>query len=544
VTSALRLSLSLRNKVLLIGLWLFITAFNLDKAYHVDDTAYLEMARWILENPLRPMSGILSWGSDYQPIHYTNQPPLYFYLMAGWGWVFGWEEISMHALMSVFTFWAVFAFHRLARIVTPGASILPTILLAFSPVFVYGQNTMVDIPLLAVWLEFFRVLLDPKIDNKWRYLLSGTLLGLAMLVKYSSLALLPILFMHIVFVGGARRLFWILLPVGVMASWCGFNYWEYGGIHMMGRPVASRSLSTYVQSSLYWISALGAILPFAGLYFYGYHRLIQSPLFKLVWQLIVALLCSSYVFFGIWLAAHPEKHLVNLVLQISFLVSGTGLVVLLMVIGVEKARLKTLNSIEWILLSWFAAAAGFIIVLAPFIAARHVLFALPPLILLLNRWVLVRVDTKYVTALAVLTTLVISCLIAVADRWYADIYRVQAQAIRSMLPANSVVWFNGNWGWQWYAEKANMRMLSNIPDRLSPSVGDYFVATNNVCCALSPPYSLQLERINTISIGRETIIQRLASISLYASNWQVWGYSVSPIEKFEISRVVKNKSAN
>ncbi len=532
-----------RTFFVLLILWLFATAFNFDKAYHVDDTAYLEMARWISQHPLQPMSGLLSWGADYEAIHHTNQPPLYFYVMAGWGLLFGWSEIAMHILMSLFTLWVILAFYRLAKIVTPESPLLPTVFLGLSPAFVVSQNTMVDIPLLALWLEFFRVLLDPKVSNRWRYFLAGCLCSAALLVKYTSLVLLPALALHIIMVGGAVRLLWMMLPIGVLFTWSGFNYWEYGGIHMAGRPVASRPLSAYLNSAMYWVSVLGAISPFAGVYFYARKILSTTKTSSLFWLLVLSIFCCSYLFLMVWIVVSPTRHMVNLVLQILFLTTGASLILILITISFQKILTKQLNVSEYILLCWIVAVAGFVVLLAPFMAARHVLLALPPILLLAHSWLLARIKITAAKYIAVVLTLALTSLLSLADRWYADMYRNQAISIKASLPQDSSVWFNANWGWQWYAERAGMKLFSKLPGRTSPAQGDYFVMTDSACCALTLPQSLKLEPVKTIVIERATWIQRFASISFYSSGWQTWGYSYEPIEKFQIFRVIENDRA-
>lgn len=526
--------------VLLI-LWLFATALNFDKAYHVDDTAYLEMARWIAQHPLHPMSGLLSWGSDYEAIHYTNQPPLYFYLMAGWGYLFGWSEGAMHALMSIFTCWALLGFYRLARIVSPECALFPTALFGLCPAFVVSQNTMVDIPLVALWIEFFRILLDPNINKRWRYSLAGLVCSCALLIKYTSLALLPIFILHIYIFGTYSQLVWIAIPLSVLGVWSGFNYWEYGGIHLAGRPVATRGFSTYLKSGLFWISTLGAVSPFAGFYFYKRNSSV-STFAKLIWRMVLISFICSYLLVGIWLVIVPERHMINVVLQFLFLLSGLGLIALLVIAAIQKIYLKKLSNIDFILVSWIVMASGFIIVLAPFMAVRHVLLVLPPILLLLNKWFSENEDLKWAKIVTVGVTMLLTVLLATADRWYADIYRKEAISIRRQIPEDATVWFNGNWGWQWYAKNVGMRQYSKLPDQPQPQVGDYVITTSNTCCSLAVPDTLKLERFKTITIDRLSRIHRLASINFYASDMQAWGYSYSPIETFHISKVIADKN--
>src|SRR5690242_21117055 len=86
----------------LLLLWMFATGLNLTKPYHIDDTAHLQIAQWITREPWRPMSGQINWYQDTEPIHVLNQPHLYFYLLAGWGALWGFGEVTMHLLQSFF----------------------------------------------------------------------------------------------------------------------------------------------------------------------------------------------------------------------------------------------------------------------------------------------------------------------------------------------------------------------------------------------------------------------------------------------------------
>jgi hypothetical protein len=400
---------------------------------------------------------------------------------------------------------------------------------------------MVDIPLLALWIEFFRVLLDPNVSERWRYLFAGVLCGLAMLIKYTSLVLLPALVLHILIVGYFVQLAWVLLPISILAAWSGFNYWEYGGIHIAGRPVESKPVSAYFYSALYWVSALGAITQFAGLFFYARKSLSVTKSNSLFRKAVLIISCAAYLVFFCWLVAFPDRHAVNIVLQFLFLLTGFSLLGILIEAALEKIINKNLRTNELVLLCWISIAAGFIVVLAPFMAERHVMLALPPILLLCNSWFVSKLKSRWVITVPIVFSILLTTLLASADRWYADIYRNQAVIIRDSLPPDATVWFNGNWGWQWYAERSGMKPYSNLPRQQSPKAGDYFVSTDKVCCALKLPESLMLEVIKTIVIDRATRVQRLASISFYSSGWQPWGYSYDPIEKFQILRVIKTE---
>lgn len=312
---------------------------------------------------------------------------------------------------------------------------------------------------------------------------------------------------------------------------------------MAGRPVASRPLSAYLNSAMYWVSVLGAISPFAGVYFYARKILSTTKTSRLFWLWVLSIFCCSYLFLMVWIVVSPTRHMVNLVLQILFLTTGASLLLILITMSFQKILTKQLNVSEYILLCWIVVVAGFVVLLAPFMAARHVLLALPPILLLAHSWLLARIKITAAKYIAVVLTLALTSLLSLADRWYADMYRNQAISIKASLPQDSSIWFNANWGWQWYSERAGMKLFSKLPGRASPAQGDYFVTTDSACCALTLPQSLKLKLVKTIVIERATWIQRFASISFYSSGWQTWGYSYEPIEKFQIFRVIENDKA-
>src|SRR5262249_25020439 len=148
---------------------------NLFKPFHIDDTAHLDIARWIAAHPLRPMSGMLNWSDVRQPIYETNQPHLYFYLLAAWGKVFGYSEPAMHALQSLAALGSITLFYKLASVLAGDLALWLTAMLVLGPAFIVEQNLMVDVPLLTVWLAFFYFLIceDQSRPQTSRYIMAA-----------------------------------------------------------------------------------------------------------------------------------------------------------------------------------------------------------------------------------------------------------------------------------------------------------------------------------------------------------------------------------
>src|SRR5690348_14205423 len=140
-----------RDWALVLVLFAFATAWNLTKAYHIDDPVYIDMAQWIAAHPLHPMQGTVFWFEEGPAsVVAVNQPHLYLYALAAWGSIFGWSEIPMHALMALATLACIVLMYRLARAVLPEMAPLATVLVGAGPAFVVGQNTMIDVPTLAL----------------------------------------------------------------------------------------------------------------------------------------------------------------------------------------------------------------------------------------------------------------------------------------------------------------------------------------------------------------------------------------------------------
>jgi hypothetical protein len=92
---------------------------------------------------------------------------------------------------------------------------------------------------------------------------------------------------------------------------------------------------------------------------------------------------------------------------------------------------------------------------------RHVLLALPPVIMLLARD-FVPSPRRAAGALAV--TAALGVAVAVSDWRRADVYRTEARALSSA----GATWTVGHWGWQWYAAQEGMREYEPGKSRFQP----------------------------------------------------------------------------
>ena len=168
---------------------------------------------------------------------------------------------------ALFSLAGILLFHRIAQRLVPANALWLTAMLALGPAFAVEQNLMVDVPLLSLWLLFFDALivgadLDAS-QQRRRFLVAALACSAAILVKYSSLVLLPIL--PIVIVYERRwRLIWIgVVPFAVILAWSAFNYLDYGHIHIAQRHVhvTRGTLGLPLRRFIALLVTLGALTP-------------------------------------------------------------------------------------------------------------------------------------------------------------------------------------------------------------------------------------------------------------------------------------------
>ena len=205
----------------LVLIWIAVTSMNITKAVHIDDAAYLEISQHIMQQPLRPMSGMLNWGDTAEPIHQTNNPLLIQYIYAVTMGIFGESEIALHAVMSLFSLAAMVFFYLLARRFVVKNAILLTAVFCLGPVFIPSQNLMLDVPIAALWLAFFWMILclKPEQCSPMGHTLAAVICGVACLTKYVSITLVPILVLDIVLRRKWNRIWVAGIPILLLAGW-------------------------------------------------------------------------------------------------------------------------------------------------------------------------------------------------------------------------------------------------------------------------------------------------------------------------------------
>ncbi len=453
-------------------IYLAALSVNLTKAVQIDDTAYLEMAQAIIQDPLHPLSQTINWGSTQQPISTVNQPPLLSYVLALVMIVGGDSGFVLHLSWSVFTLAAIIAFYMLARLTKSNALFL-TGLFALSPGFLPGQNLMFDVPLIALWTLFFWAILSAHGDKtRQRYFLAACFITIALFVKYTSLVLLCVFVIVIIYRRHWKPLWLLLIPLGALILWSIFNYFDYGGIHVLDRNIDQNKPGFWLLDRLIAsIAGLGLISPFAVIFI-----LQKRPGLAEKAMLSSATLLS----FGVFCLAIYDKLPKTAALLWAMYCFAGGLSLLfipyciyknLSVSDTEQRQPAIEQSL--ILSLWIVGTIVFAILFSPHITIRHTLLILPPVLLLISNYLKVKKTGVLKQVSVLVLTAVLGLTISISDAYYANIYRDAAVAIKSTLPADARIWQLGHWGWQWYSKRQGMLQYDTLTSKLSP--GDYLV---------------------------------------------------------------------
>lgn len=520
------------NKYVIIGLLYFVvTVVNINKAYHIDDTFHLEAANWIKQNPLRPMSGFINWDENKEPMYMANQPPLYFYFIAFIGSLFGTNEIILHFFQSIFTLFALVAFFRITQLLNLRKGLLLTVLLAFCPAFLINQNLMVDVPLLCFDLWFLYFLLQENVQSESsRYWKASLILGVSLLIKYTNIPLLVVLLITLLWRKQYRLLYVVFIPVVILGLWSLWNYIEFSSIHIVNRPQNKKTLGFFIENLIEFIKCLGAISPFSLAFFTGY--LYRHKLTNFLIPFIALL------FAGLTIATAKEQIFIltsNDILSTAFLINGL-LIILLAALSIWRNSFefrKTIDTADVILLTWIAAISGFVILFAPFVASRHVLLIIPPVLLLGGRWV----DTISLTNArqSVVVAAVITVILAVSDWQFADFYRQKANEAATRVPRQNRIWTAGHWGWQWYAQQNGFKEVQ--ADSMQFRTGDYLVKPQGIDSQRIPD-GVRLQQVDYLTTPYNWFL--FISTSYYNCFYRkgaAWAYSKFPIDTVKIYKV-------
>lgn len=537
-----------KKTVVLLLIWLIVTGFNITKPVHFDDAAFLDMAEQIVKDPLHPFSQKTYWRGTPESTATFYHPLLVPYLYALVIKLFGENELLFHIVFSFFSLGAIIFFYLLAATISPRFAMFLTILFALSPAFIPSQNLMTDIPLLACFLAFFWAILarSDERQEKARFLFAGLCLGIAFLIKYASLILIPVFFVAI-FLKRKWYLLWaISIPLVVVILWSLFNYFDYGGIHILSSektPVAPR-ISEIVHKLTLWIIGVGSVTPYSLL-------ILPYALRKRGGRMILVSVIgfSLFVAFNFWRL--PNEELITWILRFSFFANGVFVFAILSYFTIQKIKEgEKQNTYTLTLLAlWFFGVTIYLLYFVPFVAIRHILLTLPPILFLLSLYLTPKHLTSFWTLLSVCVTVFLGFVLGVSDYAQAQVYRrypyviaQQIQFLKNQQKIDSQVWYTGNLDLQWYAQKAGMKQYDRVTTVFAK--GDFLLVPKIM---LHEPYVTSapfLKKVYEVRIPAtpKTVFRLITDwphslAGYYAFFWETqlpWSISFDPLEEFTV----------
>src|SRR5271155_4128021 len=196
------------------------------KAFNVDDTLFIYIARQITYHPLDPYGFKVNWFLSAVPMALeTKNPPLAAYYIAAAASVVGWTERALHFAFLLPALAVVLGTYRLAQRFTNSPVLAAAATLLAPGLLVSANSVMCDTMMLALWLWAIIFWIEGLQPEKPLYLaVSVLLITLCALTKYFGIALIPLLAVYSL--ARERRLgswaWYLLFPILALT---GYQHW-------------------------------------------------------------------------------------------------------------------------------------------------------------------------------------------------------------------------------------------------------------------------------------------------------------------------------
>lgn len=406
-----------RNLIVLLAAFVVLQLPFVSGAFRVDDTNIVAIAKQIARAPLDPYGFTFNWTGATRPaFDILANPPLAPALIAMWAAVFGWSEISLHALTLLFALIAIAAMFAMRRDIVAAA------LLAASPAFfISTQTVMPDVLMLALLLVAVAAALHDRLTLAF---IAGFLVPIA---KYNGIIAVAVL--AAIAVRRRRVIAAALSPIVGLLAWNLYSLWQYGAMHLMVVSEERRYNLAHTFADLAIEGKrLAAIDPFVTVVV-----LTGLAVVPLGWQLLMRRRVE-------WIFAAVTLFAAFAVARWAFAYSWSSSI--LFAIGVAagiRAIAFVIASRNPIAIVWLVAIVAFqAITLA--IATRYLLTLLPAVLLIVP-------ETRRALAIAAIAvSLAVTIPAAIAEQQAANCYR---DFVRQM--PKRPFYFAGHWGFQYYA---------------------------------------------------------------------------------------------
>ncbi len=518
------------------------------KAFNVDDTLFIYVARQITQHPLDPYGFKVNWFLDAVPMaRETKNPPLASYYIAAAASFVGWSERALHFAFLLPALAVVLGTYRLAQRFTNSPLLAAAATLLTPVVLVCASSVMCDTLMLALWLWAIIFWIEGFEPQRPSYLaISALLITLCALTKYFGMALIPLLAAYSL--ARQRRLgswaWYLLFPILALT---GYQHWTKAvyGLRMiseaahMSAGVRQARQSSPLATTLVDLSFIGG-LTLPALTFAAFIWSRSKILAVCVASGIAGFLISSgriglgtmlwpYDFYGHWL-------LVGIHLTL-FIAAGFSVLALA---AADPWKRRDADSL--LLMLWVFGTFIFTGFLNWAINARSVLPLIPAAGILLARRVdTLRVNSRWRLAMLAIPLAVagaVSLWLTEADTELANSGRSAAAQIEQKTRNQpGTVWFLGHWGFQYYMESfgAHPVVVDDPPHR----PGDFLAtAGDRLLFEMRPTFVSSRELIEIPMRLESTTAQGKLGAGFYSSDLGPLPFAIGPVpsERYELIR--------
>ena len=520
------------------------------KAFNVDDTLFIYVARQIAKHPLDPYGFKVNWFLDAVPMAYeTKNPPLAAYYIAAAASFIGWSERALHLAFLLPALAAVLGTYRLAQRFTDSPLLAAAATLLAPAFLVSASSVMCDTMMLALWIWAIIFWIEGLEPQKPRYLAASALMiTLCALTKYFGIALILLLAAYSL--ARLRRLgswaWYLLFPVLALT---GYQHWTkvVYGLRMISEAAHMSAGVRQARQS----SALAKAL--VDLSFVGGCTLPALTLAPLLWtrrKIFAVCVASGIAGFVIGVGRialgemlwpfdfYPHWFLVGI--QLTFFIAAGFSVMALAATDAWKRK----DADSLLLMLWVFGTFVFTGFLNWAINARSVLPLIPAAGILLARRVdvLRATSTRWRPAMLAIPLAVagaVSLWLTCADTELANSARTAAAQIEQKTRNQpGTVWFLGHWGFQYYMESFGARPV--VVDDPPQRPGDFLAtAGGRLLFEVRPEFVASRDVIQIPMRLGITTIQTELGTGFYSSDLGPLPFAVGqvPPERYELIRL-------
>jgi len=514
------------------------------KAFTIDDTVFLRQAEYALTDPLHPSALTMVWSEVSKPMRLSQvmpTGPLMAWLLMPVALASG-SEIVAHLEQLLLVLLAVFEVAVLALRLGYDDEVarVAALFLAATPAVLGMSGTvMPDIAAMTLALVGVeRLHAWGREGRAMQGVAAALALGIAPLARSHVLLLagLGVLFLPLPPIAPFTRLLPHRVRAGAWVKW----------LPVVAAPVLMLLVLRIVQDPLGgssdMVSAAGMFSSLGNVrsnaIAFGVHWVLLLPL-GLAWML-----SRGRTF---WMSVFPWLGLAAALAAIWYghetgwlwiaPVAGFGAAV---VADVVADSVRRRDPTSGMLALWLLVALPIVIYLH--FPSKYLVACAPAAAIVSARAVLSlpRPRAHAIAGGLIAAGAILGVMILRADSTFAGLGRRAAEElVAPYVTSGQNVWFNGHWGFQWYAEKAGGRCLTSTPPH--PVHGDLVVSSVETITGIPIQSFRSRELVATVtdqSPGGRIVSSQLGA-GFYSNGWGYlpWAWGSTPVDRFDLWRL-------